>query len=501
MASQHAGALQPFFTDIIDLFNTSSISIIIGNNFDQEYAITDINIRNPTSFMSYTSVEDVSEIVKQLHLQRDTGDLDLIIFLGSDHLELLRRLVNQEKLFNSGVAGLLPEDDYTEANFALRLNTRLYFHFWKEGSIILKERYAIRDVPVENQVGSWTKGAGFTVEEPRIWERRTDLLGTIVRVVSVNLPPLHEFHFEGAKEEAKIIGGGGFFIEPLNYLAKKLNFTMHFMVSIDGKFGAVDSNGTWNGMIGMLVEDMADVVAAALTRTMERDGVTSFSITLMEEESTLAAPMSTNPATNLWVYVDTFPKITWAICGSMVVAVAIGFVIINFFNINYLHGSDASHELNMFNALGFAAFPSTMELPLNISVKHVSSRIMFLFAGFGTFVLYAHYEANLTALMTSGPKDSTIKSFADVIKGEYKVVVEDSTSMQIFMETARPGTAMHQVYYETMENNPDSFVTSLDESLDVLFSNDKTLTFTSSMYDFMTAGNRLEFLDIQGQCN
>ena len=69
-------------------------------------------------------------------------------------------------------------------------------------------------------------------------------------------------------------------------------------------------------------------------------------------------------------------------------------------------------------------------------------RILFFFGGIVLFVLFAHYEANLTASMTSGPGRSTIKSFDDVIKGEYKVVVEDSTSMHIFMQTAQKGSVV-----------------------------------------------------------
>ena len=501
LANWHAEAFNPFLYDIEDLFNTLSTNIIIRDSFDQDYDITHINVKSPTSFMSYTSDEDVSEIVERLLHQQFLGDLELIIFLGSGHLELLRRLVNNEKLFNGLVVGLLPEEDYTEGKLALQLNTQLYFYSWEESRMVLKlkEKYSIRGIPVENTIGNWTESAGFTVEEPRLWERRTDLMGSVVRVVSVNLAPLHSFIYEGDKDEGKIIGGEGFFIQPLNYLAEALNFTIQFNVSVDGKFGAVDRNGTWNGMIGMLVEGTTDIATAALTRTMARDSVAPFSITLHEEESTLAAPIKTTKATNVWVYVDIFDtKLTWAVLGSMFVAVAIGFIVIKFYNNNYIHGNNDSEELNLFECMGLAAFPSTMELPFNIGVKQLSSRIIFVFAGFATFVLYAHYEANLTAMMTSGPKENAIKSFHDVIKGEYKVVVEDSTSMQIFMETARPGSAMHQVYYETMENNPDSFVSGLAESVEALYENEKTLTFTSSLYDFMKVGDRLDYLNIQG---
>ena len=495
-AFRQADAFEPFFNDIVELLNTTSISIIINSNFDQEYDASVINFQNPTSFMSYTSEGEVSKIIQHLLLQRFMGDLDLILFLGGDHSKLLRRLVNEEQFFNSGVAGLLPEDNHKFKDLSLKLNTNLFFYTWENDRIILKEKYAIRGIPVENNVGSWTERTGFEVKERRMWERRTNLLGSSVRAVSVNLPPLHEL-YQKDTDEVEITSGGGFFIEPLNYLAKKLNFTVHYSVSIDDKFGSVDANGTWNGMIGMLVANMSDVAAACLTRTKKRDGVTSFSITLMEEEVTLAAPISTKPATNLWVYVDTFPKITWAICGAMVVAIALGFAAIDAL-INHVHDHGDLEELNIFNAIGLSAFDSAMQLPYNICIKHHSSKIMFFFAGIGIYVIFAHYSASLTAQMTSGPRRTPIKSFADVIKEEYQVIVEDSTSMHIFLETARPGSAMHRFYYNNMENNPDSFVSSVDEGLNVLYSNYKTLTFTSSLDGLLPSGSRLEFLDIQG---
>ena len=500
LLSHHAGAFQQFLYGIEDLFNTTSINIIISDSFDLEFDVANINTRSPTSFMSYSTEEDASAIVDLLLHQQFLGDLELILFLGSGHLELLEKLVNNEKLFNGLVIGLLPEGDYTEGNLALQLNTQLYFYFWEESGMILKlrEKYSIRGIPVDKDFGNWTEGAGFTTEEPILWERRSDLMGAVVRVASVDLAPLHSFIYEGDKpNEAKdnIIGGEGFFIQPINYLAEALNFTIQFNFSVDGKFGGQNDDGTWNGMIGMLVDGTTDIACAALTRTMDRDNVAPFSITIYEEESTLAAPIKDTKATNVWVYMEIFPKVTWAIIGSMFVAVAIGFIVIKFSNNTYIN---ASEELNLFECMGLAAFPSTMEFPINIGMNLLSSRIIFLFAGLATFVLYAHYEANLTAMMTSGPIETSIKSFDDVIKGEYKVVVEAATSMEIFMRTAEPGSAMHQVYYETMENNDDAYVADLPASIDALYEREKTLTFTSSLYDFMKIGERLDYLKIQG---
>ena len=500
MESCQAKALQPFISDILELLNSTSISIVISGDFFQEYDATEISISNPTSFLCYTLEDEVDEIVERLIFQKSREGLDLVLFLGSNHTEILARLVNEEKIFNAGVIGLLPEEDYGRERFLLRLNTKLVFYAWEEDHFVLKERYAVRGIVVESDIGNWTESVGFKVEKPQIWERRTNLLGSVVKVASVHLLPLHELYFEDANyETGKITGGSGFFIEPLNYLAKKLNFTLVFSTPEDGKFGAVDGNGTWNGLMGMVLAGEADLAAAALTRTEERDAVTAFSITLLQEESTLAAPMSSKHATNFWVYVDIFPASTWAMCGLMIAVIASGFTIIHASGINSLRETNkSSGRVDIFNAMGLSALGSTVQLPYEVCVRHLPSKILFFFAGIGTYVLFAHYSANLTAQMTSGPKQSAVKSFDDAWNGDYKVVVQESTSMHMFLEHSSPGTAMHQVYFETMKNDPDSFVTNLSEALDAVYYDDKTLTFTSTLYEFMEEGSRLDFLDIQG---
>ena len=290
--------------------------------------------------------------------------------------------------------------------------------------------------------------------------------------------------------------GGGFFLEPLNYLAKKLNFTLKLMASVDGKWGSRngDDGTTWNGMIGMVVNGTADIAAAALTRTMERDKVTSFSITLMEELSTLAAPVSTTPATHVWVYMDIFPNIIWAICGIMLFTIAVSFTVINASGVNRLHYPTDSEQFDIINGIGVTML-FFLQLSYNVCTKSLSSRILFLLTGMGTYVIFSYYTADLTARMTSGPGKSAIKSFSDAFEGEYTIITKEATATHEFMKTAMSGTAMHKVYYETMDGNPNSFVKNLNEALGVMYSSEKTLFFTSSLNGFLT--DRLTFLDLQ----
>ena len=47
-------------------------------------------------------------------------------------------------------------------------------------------------------------------------------------------------------------------------MKRDLNFTAPLSLSVDGKFGGKNKDGTWNGMVGMLTRNETDVVLAAL---------------------------------------------------------------------------------------------------------------------------------------------------------------------------------------------------------------------------------------------
>ena len=88
----------------------------------------------------------------------------------------------------------------------------------------------------------------------------------------------------------------GYCIDLLKELARKNNFTYSLALSPDGQFGSLGpKNGTgkkeWNGLIGELVNDRADMIVAPLTINPERAQVIEFTkpfkyqgITILEKK-------------------------------------------------------------------------------------------------------------------------------------------------------------------------------------------------------------------------
>ena len=70
------------------------------------------------------------------------------------------------------------------------------------------------------------------------------------------------------------------------------------------------------------------------------------------------------------------------------------------------------------------------------------------------------YTADLTSLLSTGESAPSVNSFRDVAMGGYRVIVQDATSPAQFLRTAEDGSAMHEVYYGSMEGDPDAFVST-----------------------------------------
>ena len=61
----------------------------------------------------------------------------------------------------------------------------------------------------------------------------------------------------GENEEVRL--HDGMFVEAFLEIASILNFTYTAINPPDGQYGAINDDGTWNGMVGELARDNADV--------------------------------------------------------------------------------------------------------------------------------------------------------------------------------------------------------------------------------------------------
>ena len=99
----------------------------------------------------------------------------------------------------------------------------------------------------------------------------------------------------------------------LTLLSKNHNFTRELLLAPDGKVGGIGQDGLWNGMVGMLLRDEADIISSPLTQTPLRSTVINFTVPIEQEVVTLIAPLRKGVATNFWVYSHIFSKVIWGL--------------------------------------------------------------------------------------------------------------------------------------------------------------------------------------------
>jgi hypothetical protein len=171
--------------------------------------------------------------------------------------------------------------DKRDFSTQLRFDSRIYLYRDSSIGFKLYEMYAIKGGPsLQPVLGNWSEETGISISSPFMWERRTNLFGIELRNAALSYAFFVSLEYN---EEGKITGASGYFTDILSILGQKFNFTFVTITSADGKWGAPEADGSWNGLIGMLTRDEADVVTCGPTQTMERSAVSDMSIPLLPD--------------------------------------------------------------------------------------------------------------------------------------------------------------------------------------------------------------------------
>ena len=97
-----------------------------------------------------------------------------------------------------------------------------------------------------------------------------------------------------------------------------MNFTYTLIKPPDGQWGAIQSDGSWNGMINLLANQDIDIGATEFTVTQERSTVMTFATPITEIYHSFFVK---NPAEtfNFLAYIEPMHWLTWV---SMLVLLA-----------------------------------------------------------------------------------------------------------------------------------------------------------------------------------
>ncbi|PFX30305.1 Glutamate receptor 4 [Stylophora pistillata] len=165
------------------------------------------------------------------------------------------------------------------------------------------------------------------------------------------------FAMKRRKEDGEVFYEG-YCIDLLIELAGKLKFTYELYTSPDGKYGAENENGTWNGVINEILNERADMAIPALTITERREKVVDFSFPFMHfTTDILLRKPSFKEKIDLSQFMAPFDNQVWFATSATLIIISVAVFVLNFYSpYGYKDDNDrgTSKEFSFFNSVWFA---------------------------------------------------------------------------------------------------------------------------------------------------
>ena len=477
-----------FVDDFVGHFGMTDVTFVFGEDNMPFASEIFLNLSNIVSckLINYSGPEFITEAVNAIMDVEITSSNSAIFFIGNDQLPLLSE-VDALDFFKKDIICMI---DYRLISVSLkwRLDTKVFFYDVKSmNDVAVSEKYAIKGgQPIVRVVCSWTSEIGFrgiennlnNVNDARgvyiseslkrtFWSSlRSDLMGVTLVNAALEFP--REVYFV-RDANGNIIGSTGYLQEILQALQVALNFTVVTTTPADGKYGALGAdNKTWNGMIGLLDRKDADIVTSPMARTMARSMVADFTFPVSQDRLTLIAKQRSSALPNIWVYLSVFSPFAWLCIATLLILTGIILTLTRSFDSN----SSASISSTL-----STCYKMLLQISFDLATHFASSRVLIIVGSLYTYLMFVLYTADMTANMTIRPNKIPVRNFHDVLEHGFQVYVwEDAVAHQV-LASATPGSAMHEVYYETMHHHPEVLFTGTGRQSEILVDNPKALLF------------------------
>ncbi|XP_057552827.1 glutamate receptor ionotropic, kainate 1 isoform X7 [Hippopotamus amphibius kiboko] len=288
----------------------------------------------------------------------------------------------------------------------------------------------------------------------------------------------------------------GYCLDLLKELSNILGFIYDVKLVPDGKYGAQNDKGEWNGMVKELIDHRADLAVAPLTITYVREKVIDFSKPFMTLGISILyrKPNGTNPGVfsflnplspDIWMYV-----LLACLGVSCVLFVIARFTPYEWYNPHPCNPDSDVVENNftLLNSFWFGV-GALMQQGSELMPKALSTRIVGGIWWFFTLIIISSYTANLAAFLTVERMESPIDSADDLAKQtkiEYGAVRDGST--MTFFKKSKIST-YEKMWAFMSSRQQTALVKNSDEGIQRVLTTDYALLMESTSIEYVTQRN------------
>lgn len=205
-----------------------------------------------------------------------------------------------------------------------------------------------------------------------------------------------------------------------------MKFDYEITVVSDGKFGNMDDNGQWNGVVKELMEKRVDIGLGSMSVMAERENVIDFTVPYYDLVGITILMKLPEQQTSLFKFLTVLEHSVWlCILAAYFFTSFLMWVFDRWSPYSYQNNrekykdDEEKREFNLKECLWFCMTSLTPqgggEAPKNLSGRLVAAT-WWLFG----FIIIASYTANLAAFLTVSRLDTPVESLDDLSK-QYKI--------------------------------------------------------------------------------
>ncbi|CAH1794110.1 unnamed protein product, partial [Owenia fusiformis] len=316
-------------------------------------------------------------------------------------------------------------------------------------------------------VATWSREISFVPKEnifPNTWKGFGNVTLTIATREAI------PFTIKLAGNETRY---QGLCFDILDELASRLNFRYKLVEPPDRKWGGKNPDGTWNGMVGMVMRGEAAFAVGPFTITSARAEVIDFTKAFMEDGAGIILKKPIDKTPSVLKIFRPFKEDVWLLISGGIAL--IGFVVYFFsFTTPYsgyrrgLAGS-SKYEISLLENL-WLVYGSCLQQGTDVFPRALSSRLVMIAWWVFAIVIIATYTANLAALLTVQLIVTPIKNLEELVdQSDIRPLAKDGSNLYDLFKGSSEDTVYGKVW-KMMENgpkiteNPDAYRLVLHEN-------------------------------------
>ncbi|XP_055081792.1 glutamate receptor ionotropic, kainate 1 [Periophthalmus magnuspinnatus] len=348
------------------------------------------------------------------------------------------------------------------------------------------------------KIGVWNSNTGLNLTENNK-DTSTNVTDSMANRTLIVTTILENPYVMYKKSDKPLYGNDrfeGYCLDLLKELSNILGFSYEVKLVSDGKYGAQNDKGEWNGMVRELIDHVADLAVAPLTITYVREKVIDFSKPFMTLGISILyhKPNGTNPGVfsflnplspDIWMYV-----LLACLGVSCVLFVIARFTPYEWYNPHPCNPDSDVVENNftLINSVWFGV-GALMQQGSELMPKALSTRIVGGIWWFFTLIIISSYTANLAAFLTVERMDSPIDSADDLAKQtkiEYGAVRDGST--MTFFKKSKISTYEKMWAFMSSRKNT-ALVKNNREGIQRVLTTDYALLMESTSIEYISQRN------------